>query len=83
MNSMDLRVNGSANLDVCGVVVNKAYHDAYIKPMSRGFDYLASCLIARESGGIVTDFNNNYIELCYSDVPQNIIVSSAHIPRNY
>jgi len=52
--SMDIRISGSAALDICHVAEGKA--DAFLTRNLKPWDYAASICILNEAGGICTDW---------------------------
>ena len=52
--SMDIRISGSAALDICYVAEGKT--DAFLTSNLKPWDYAAACCILKEAGGICTDW---------------------------
>ncbi len=52
--SMDIRISGSAALDICYVAEGKA--DAFLTRNLKPWDYAAACCILKEAGGKCTDW---------------------------
>jgi myo-inositol-1(or 4)-monophosphatase len=55
--SMDIRISGSAALDICHVAEGKA--DAFITRNLKPWDYAAAICILNEAGGICTDWHQS------------------------
>ena len=55
--SMDIRISGSAALDICYVAEGKA--DAFLTRNLKPWDYAAAICILNEAGGICTDGHQN------------------------
>jgi len=55
--SMDIRISGSAALDICYVAQGKA--DAFLTRNLKPWDYCAATCILNEAGGICTDWQGN------------------------
>lgn len=59
--SIDIRRTGSAALDLCSVAAGRA--ELFFELSLSPWDYAAGALIVEEAGGVVTDINNNALDL--------------------
>lgn len=73
-NCLDIRRICSSALDLCLIAAGRI--DGYFEKVLKPWDYAAGCLILKEAGGVITDYNGNPVPF---DTPSSVIASNGII----